>query len=188
MRLRILLTFLFGFLLVSATANATQYSDVMLGANEVPPVDTPAFGFTFVDITGDTMSVHVEWTGLIGGNPSAAHIHCCTQPGTNIGVAVGFPGFPATLSGVYDHVFNLLDPSIYTSAFLNDFGGGTAQGAEKALIDGLNAGLAYSNIHNATFRGGEIRGFLAPVPEPSTLLLITPALGIAGLIRRKLSL
>jgi hypothetical protein len=35
-------------------------------------------------------------------------------------------------------------------------------------------GMAYVNIHNSTFPGGEIRGFLAPAatPEPATLTLL----------------
>src|SRR2546430_11114286 len=35
------------------------------------------------------------------------------------------------------------------------FSGG---GSEAALIAGFNAGTAYTNIHNAVFPGGEIRG------------------------------
>lgn len=133
------------------------------------------------------MTVSLNWDGLIGGNPAAAHIHCCTAPGSNIGVAVGFTGFPATTSGTYDHMFNLLDASIYTAGFLNNFGGGTAAGARDALIAGLNSGMAYSNIHNAQFPGGEIRANLAAesaVPEPSTALLI--GLGMLGLASRRL--
>jgi hypothetical protein len=170
------------------TASASVYTDTMLGSFEVPPNASPATGATWVSITGNTMMVTVDWNGLIGGNPSAAHIHCCIAPGNNVGVAVGFPGFPNTLSGTYSHTFDLLDSSIYTSGFLNNFGGGTAAGAEAALIAGLDAGWAYSNIHNSTFPGGEIRGLLAPVPEPSTLLLLAPGISMLGLgWRKKLS-
>ena len=161
----------------------------MLGTNEVPPNASPATGFTMVSITGNSMMVNVLWSGLIGGPPAVAHIHCCIAQGNNVGVAVGFPNFPTTLSGNYSHTLDLLDPSIYTSALLNNFGGGTAAGAEAALIAGLDAGMAYSNIHNSTFPGGEIRGFLAPVPEPSTVILMMPGLGIAGMmLRRRISI
>jgi hypothetical protein len=46
--------------------------------------------------------------------------------------------------------------------------------------------LAYVNIHNATFPGGEIRGQLDLAPEPTSLLLVgTSALGALRLLRRR---
>ena len=164
---------------------ATIYVGAMVGTNEVPANSSTATGFTTVAITGNEMIVDVTWSGLIGGNPMAAHIHCCTDVGTNIGVAVGFPAFPATVNGTYNHSFNLLDPAIYTTSFLNNFGGGTAAGARSALIAGLDAGRAYSNIHNSTFPGGEIRGALEPAPEPQTLTLLTIGALAMGAFRRR---
>ena len=37
---------------------------------------------------------------------------------------------------------------------------------------GIADGKAYWNIHTQTFGGGEIRGFLVPVPEPSSALIL----------------
>jgi hypothetical protein len=71
--------------------------------------------------------------------------------------------------------FDLTDASVYTATFLNA-NGGTAAGAEAALLAGIEGGLAYANIHDAEFRGGEIRGFITP--EPSSVLMF--ALGLAG--------
>ena len=39
--------------------------------------------------------------------------------------------------------------------------------AETTLFNGLFAGTEYLNIHTTAFPGGEIRGFLSPVPEPA---------------------
>ncbi len=150
-------------LLVSLPAQALPYfSASMSGLNEVPANASTATGFTriYLNQGANTLQVFVTYSGLTGGTPAAAHIHCCTVPGTNIGVAVGFPSFPATLSGAYSHIFDLTDATIYTTAFKTNFGGGTAAGAETALINGLFAGRAYSNIHNQIFPGGEIRGLL----------------------------
>ena len=51
--------------------------------------------------------------------------------------------------------------------------------AEAALIAGIEHGQTYLNIHTSQFTGGEIRGFLVPVPEPSTPFLL--GCGLAGL-------
>ena len=159
----------------------------MDGATEVPPNLSQASGFTTVtvDDTADTMQVDITYNDLTGGPPGAAHIHCCIAPGSNIGVAVGFPNFPITTSGVYNHLFDLTDASIYTLSFLNNFGGGTAAGAQAALFNGFVDGQAYSNIHNGEFPGGEIRGQLAAVPEAGTWALMILGFGAVGLALRR---
>ena len=47
-------------------------------------------------------------------------------------------------------------------------------------------GQTYLNIHSSTFPNGEIRGFLTPVPEPATMLLVGGVLfGLARTKRKK---
>ena len=52
-----------------------------------------------------------------------------------------------------------------------------------ARTSGTGLGVAYFNIHTTNFPGGEIRGNIAPVPEPSSLVLV--ALGMSCFIARR---
>jgi hypothetical protein len=121
------------------------------------------------------------------GPATASHIHCCVEPPGNVGVATQTPtfiGFPAAASGAYFHTFDTTLASTWRAGFITA-NGNTPAGAEAAFASGLAAGQAYFNIHTAAFPGGEIRGFLAPVPEPATLTLVGLGLGAAAMRRRR---
>src|SRR6267142_5061686 len=133
----------------------------LAGANEVPPIASLGTGLATVvlDPTAQTIQVNATFSGLTS-NDVAAHIHCCMPLGTNAGVATtvpAFPGFPlGVTSGVYSSVvFDLTQPTIYNPVFVT-LQGGLPQ-AEAALINGIENGLAYFNVHTVNFPGGEIR-------------------------------
>jgi len=161
-----------------AFAVVTTYGVTLNGQSEVPPNNSPGVGLGLVTFNDAnfTMTVNEVYFGLIGGAVTGSHIHCCTATplsGT-APVVVDFmsSGFPTTLSGNFDFTFTL------SQATFNTLAAGAAQGR------------AYLNIHNATFPGGEIRGFLIPtaVPEPSTYALL--GLGLVGVVaatRRKVA-
>ena len=169
-----------------STARATTiYVATLAGANEVPPTGSPATGFATVTLNGDTLTVDETFSGLIGGPAAAAHIHCCFPAGVNAIVAVPFIDFPAATSGSYHQSFDLTLASSYNPAFETAHGG-TAASAEAALIAGLDAGLAYANIHDAQFPGGEIRGQLQRVPGPPTAeLLLLGLTTLVAVVRRR---
>jgi hypothetical protein len=142
-------------------AMGASYEGALSGANEVPSNAGTASGFVSITYAPlSTLSVDLFFSGLTG--PAvAAHIHCCiTTPGTNAGVAVPMPGLPAATAGSYQHVFNLDDSAVYSSAFLSA-NGGTAASAKAALLAGMDTDHAYFNIHTSLFPGGEIRANLA---------------------------
>src|SRR6266550_851348 len=91
----------------SAQATIITYDVVLSGTESVPVNITTASGTATVTVDDvlDTVFVTLNYTGLTGGNPSAAHIHCCVLPNANGPVVIPFTGFPSTTSGTYTNTF-----------------------------------------------------------------------------------
>lgn len=173
-----------------AQADTLTYVATLNGPNE--PTDSLGTGSATAvyDTTAHTLKLDVVFAGLTG-NTTAAHIHAATtEPlkGT-AGVATqtpSFSGFPTGVkAGTYSSTFDLSLASSWNAAYINN-NGGTPAAAEVALAGALASGKAYLNIHSSSFGGGEIRGFLTAVPEPSSLgLLGLGAIGLVASLRRQ---
>lgn len=189
--MKILAALCLGILLsVSSGHSAVIVYDAFLsGPNEAPPNASPGTGVAIVTINdfANTMRVQVNFSGLLG-TTTASHIHCCTAvPGAGTASVAtttpSFTGFPlGVTSGTMDQTYDMTLTSSYNPSYITA-NGGTPSTAEAALFAGIAAGTAYLNIHTTVVPGGEIRGFLVPVPEPGTLLLAGAVL--AGLIVRR---
>jgi hypothetical protein len=146
----------FAFAAAPAGAVVIPLSASLDGAQEVPPVPTPATGSA--SMTYDNVSNLLSWTitfsGLIG-TTTDAHFHGPAVPGVSAGITVPIP-----------HTDGLTADTLIGSATITE--------AQEAQLLG---NLWYINIHSTFRPGGEIRGQV--VPEPATLLLVVG--GIAGL-------
>jgi hypothetical protein len=135
-------------------------------------------GYVTLTLTGTALSLSGSFSGL-STNMTAGHIHGPAAPGFNASViydlvAPGILTGVGTKSGTYSGTVNLIpNPTGYTTI-------------AQQLTD-LNSGLWYLNIHSVTFGGGEIRGQILPVPEPSALGFAALGTGIlaCALRRRK---
>ncbi|RUL84645.1 CHRD domain-containing protein [Tautonia sociabilis] len=126
-------------------------------------------------LTFSAVVYNIDFTGSQTADPFdnlvAAHIHAPAAPGTNGPVVWGFIGSP----------FNDTNP---TDTVVTPFSSGVGawitskwdltEGRNTTLADqipNLKAGLAYINFHTVQFGGGEIRGQIQMVPEPSSIAL-----------------
>jgi len=179
------------------TAAPVAQAGVMLFGTDFAPEAAGATGSGSALLTWDdvahTLAIEADWAGL-SGTTTVAHIHCCTAvAGTGTAsVAVTpntLPGFPVgTSSGSYDVLLDLTDAATYTAGFFTGPGGGTAAGAEAALIQSFFDSTSYFNIHTNLFPVGEIRGFLTmqsvtELPEPNTYALLLLGLGAVAIAR-----
>jgi hypothetical protein len=139
---------------------------VLSGAEEVPPVQTRAWGVATFFLSPDKVTMHYQLVVSNIWNVVASHIHLAPA-GVNGGVVV-------FLYGPVDPAGGRLDGVIASASFTaKDFVGALAGEPMSALVDAMNAGNAYVNVHTSDgvaddpgpagdYPGGEIRGQIRP--------------------------
>jgi CHRD domain/PEP-CTERM motif len=132
-----------------------------------------------IDVTGTQ-------TADINDNLTNAHIHAPASPGANGGVVWGFFGAPDNDNNPDNLVFTPFASGVggtFSSIWnVTEGNGGTTLTAQ---IPNILAGLSYINFHTVQFGGGEIRGQILPVPEPSTWAMMLLGFGVVGAAMRR---
>lgn len=162
-----------------AAAAATQtFSFNLSGAQEVPANASPAAGSMQITIDDVAGLISYSFAGFnLQGSFTMAHIHAA----------------PAGANGPV--VYDLVAPADYSGPV--SFGSilipnsWALLGQNETLATGLAAAINaapwnyYVNIHTTAFPGGEIRGQLAPIPEPGTWAMMIGGLGLLGAALRR---
>lgn len=138
------------FAVLAACAPMTQSTEgvttevSLSGAQEVPPVETSATGTATSTLSGSTLTVSGEFSGLSSSTVevagSSGHIHQAAA-GTNGDVI-----FPLEVS--------------MTDGTSGTFSLSTELSSEQ--VTAYNAGEFYINFHTETNQGGELRGQIVP--------------------------
>lgn len=144
-----------GFSFKAETVTAGPARAELRGSNEVPAVDSDAFGYAAVKVNArgelDLLLNARNITGVV-----AAHIHK-GAPGENGPVVAGLFGGGDPVDGL--SLDGIIDPA------------SLAEGYTIAdLWDLILSGQAYVNVHTTTVPSGELRGQLlvdAPAPAPT---------------------
>jgi hypothetical protein len=177
----------------SAGAQTVRLGAVLNEAQEVPRTFSPATGAGTLAYNAGTgiIDVTLSFQGLtgttvgVGAGNAPAHVHLA-PPGVNgpiviplIGVSTGVTFFNNYVrSFTFAELLSIGVSAANVTSLQNELNGlvGASVGTQSNL---------YFNVHTTTFGGGEIRGNIAVVPEPSTYVLLASGLAGLGMIARR---
>ena len=178
-------TIIFTANLTNAQENPPTVPTLVGGAPRPASFGTATFflndAMTALTFTATIFNIDVTGTQTADTNDNlvAAHIHASATvtPTTNAGVVWGFFGAPFNDNNPNDSVVSPFATGVggtFSGKWDAPEGNGTTLAAQ---LPNILSGHSYINFHTAQFGGGEIRGAILAVPEPSSLAL----LGIAAL-------
>lgn len=151
--------------------NAHQVGTNLIGYQEVPAISTTGNGEFHAKISGDESSItYVLSYSDMESTVTQAHIHF-GQRSVNGGISIWLcgnqtpPGVTPAINPPAGTPACPPSPATVTDTVrAGDVVGPAAQGIAPTelaeLIRAIRAGVAYANVHTATFPGGEIRGQL----------------------------
>ncbi len=130
----------------------TTFEAFLTGLGENPPNASPGSGIGTVVLNAaqNQITVDESWSGLTAP-ATASHIHGPGGAGTNAAVLFPFGSVPSVTAGAIPEQTFAITPT---------------------QVSYLFSGYLYFNVHSSTFPGGEIRGQILLVPEPTTASLL----------------
>jgi len=134
-----------------------HFDALLLGANEVPPISTRAFGRLTATLNREEteLSFRLSWENVTA-DITAAHIHFAPRS-VNGGVMVFFcggGGQPACPTGTSATITG----TITAANVVGPAAQGIAAGEFEKVVRALRNNQGYANMHNASFPSGEARG------------------------------
>ena len=140
---------------IFAQQNPNNFSAILSGSNEVPPVTTTGSGIAIFQLSavGHQLIINYQLNLINMSGVTGAHIHNRKQ-GENGPVVAGL--FNPSMSGPATGAINgQLKAATLTSS---DLTGPLAGKQITDLVDMIRSGGAYVNIHTTQNQNGEVRG------------------------------
>lgn len=151
---------------MEAVIGEGQFEVMLSGAQETPAVTSDATGSATVTLTGSSLSISGDFSGLT--SPFAgAHVHMA---------AMGESGdvvFPLTVTTADDAMSGILS---------GDFS------LNEEQVNAFKAGYLYINVHSEMNKSGEIRAQLLPHDLMMGMMGMTPALMVSPQMGSNISL
>jgi hypothetical protein len=183
-------------LLVSPLQAATEFRATITHTQEVsnPPIPnegSSGLGIFILNDAQTALSYDIVLTGLdLDGaqtpndpndNVTRTHFHFAPS-GSNGGIVYGQIDPSAALRNDLDDLIVNAGTGRITGVWDNAEGNNTTLAAQLA---NLLAGNLYFNVHTSDHAGGEIRGQVLMVPEPSSMLLFGCGVALCGVAYRR---
>jgi CHRD domain len=110
--------------------------------------DKITYRLSYSDLEGDVQQAHIHF-GHEKGAAGGISVFLCTNLGNGPAGTQACPASPATITG-----------TITPADVIGPAGQGIEIGAFDELVDAIDAGVTYANVHSTKWPGGEIRAQL----------------------------
>ena len=140
--------------------NGNAFTARLIGYEETPAaISTVGRGLFTARLDGNTIKYTLTYRGLEGGNTLFAHIHFgarATSGGISAFLCGGAP--PASDKGPCPNGGGTVEGTIDAADVIGPANQGIAATEIHELLEAMRKGVAYANVHTATYGSGEIRG------------------------------